>query len=736
MQPFQTVFLAEHIKIKRKGIYLISIILSALVPVLYFGYCLKKPETLSSPLPFNLFEHCYSKAKPLTVFFWPLLLIINARRLAQIDHKLGGWQWMETQPVAKLSIYFAKFSVLALSLLAGIGVFFIVSVIAALLLPHFIDIPAEASQHLYILPLLHFMFRIALSMLCIAAFQYALSVVMPGFIGPILIGFFLLVLTSVSEGLGYSPRWNFMGFIAVTGKNFQGGDLGNFLLYPEKLSLIAAAFFSAVGFWQYREKTWRRAFFKNGKRMWLSFGGLAVFGALFLWVYIPKRMSPFGKTILSGVIDSPLKVEKITVIHPYIGDTIATIDVKDNKYRQELNGDIPLDSYSMAFDNAFKSNATFSTGDSLHIKTRYYNLQSENKITGTRLAENQNEASAASFSQIPYLLETAAAFDFPDYFFAKLYKEYNGLRREKNKFVDIDNYVPRQDFIDKEQKLLAIQSLNYAYAYDGKRKALHPNDKTEWPENIKALKKEASMNDQSLLGSEAYVQYLGYALSDGGTVEPSPFRELNAITKLEAGVFKNRLLFSNLSRGLESAVSNEERALLYSQYAPLISGSLKQGIAQTYQSFVRIGKGNPAPLFEAVDLENKSVSLADFKGKYVMIDVWAAWCGYCRMQSPAFEKQADKYKDKNIQFVALSVDSDRRKWFAEAKQKSQTTLQLHAKNKDQLGKDYQIRSVPHFIFINPEGKIISANYSRPSDESFETILRHELQIKDRFHTPF
>ncbi|PGH40049.1 MAG: hypothetical protein CRN43_05375, partial [Candidatus Nephrothrix sp. EaCA] len=112
------------------------------------------------------------------------------------------------------------------------------------------------------------------------------------------------------------------------------------------------------------------------------------------------------------------------------------------------------------------------------------------------------------------------------------------------------------------------------------------------------------------------------------------------------------------------------------------------------------------------------------------------WCGYCRMQSPAFEKQADKYKDKNIQFVALSVDSDRRKWFAEAKQKSQTTLQLHAKNKDQLGKDYQIRSVPHFIFINPEGKIISANYSRPSDESFETILRHELQIKDRFHTPF
>src|SRR6218665_2578007 len=53
MQSFQTVFLAEHIKIKRKGIYLISIILSALVPVLYFGYCLKKPETLASPLPFG-----------------------------------------------------------------------------------------------------------------------------------------------------------------------------------------------------------------------------------------------------------------------------------------------------------------------------------------------------------------------------------------------------------------------------------------------------------------------------------------------------------------------------------------------------------------------------------------------------------------------------------------------------------------------------------------------------------
>src|SRR6218665_348670 len=730
MQPFQTVFLAEHIKIKRKGIYLISIILSALVPVLYFGYCLKKPETLSSPLPFNLFEDSYSRVSALTRFFWPLLLIINASRLAQIDHKLGGWQWMETQPVAKLSIYFAKFSVLALSLLAGIGVFFIVSVIAALLLPHFIDIPAEASQHLYILPLLHFMFRIALSMLCIAAFQYALSVVMPGFIGPILIGFLLLMLTSVLSVLDYSPRWNFMEFIAVTGKNFQGGDLGNFLVYPEKLSLVFAAFFSAAGFWQYREKTWRRAFFKNGKRMWFSFGGLAVFGALFLWVYTPKRMSSFGKTILSGVIDSPLKAEKITVIHPYIGDTIATIDVKDNKYRQELKGEIPLDAYLIVFDNTFSAYATFSTGDSLHIKTRYYNLESKHQITGTRLAENQSNAAVPSYQTIPYWLSPGADFSRPADFFSALFKEYSDLQKKKNKFATIDNYAPRKDFLDKEQKLILIECLNFAYEFANKRKALFPNEKTEWPENIKALKKEAPMDDQSLLGSKEYIQYLSYALSDGEQLKPSPLRELDAIAKLKEGAFKNRLLFANLSRGLEAAVSNEERTLLYSQYAPLISGSLKQGIDQTYQSFLRIGKGNPAPLFEAVDLENKPVSLADFKGKYAVIDVWATWCAPCRRESPVFEKQAEAYKDQNIQFVALSMDTDKQKWFAEAKQKSSRVLQLHLTDKDKLTADYRIPGIPHFIFINPEGKIISANYSRPSQEAFGTILRTELKIEE------
>jgi len=736
MQSFKAVFCVEHIKIKRKGVYLTSVIISALAPIVYFIYCLNLPQTLSSPLPFNLFEYCYSSVNALTGFFLPLLLIVNASRLAQIDHKLGGWQWMEIQPVARWSIYFAKFSVLALSALAGIGTFFILSVISAFLLPHFIDIPAEASQHLHILPLLHFMLRIALCMLCIAAFQYALSVMMPGFVGPILIGFFLLILTSILEKSSYSPRWNFIGFLSLTGNHFQGGDLGNFLVYPEKLSLVFATFFSAAGFWLYHEKTPRRAFFKNGKQTLVSLGALAAFCALFLWVYIPKKMQPFGKTVLSGSIDSPLSVEKITIIHPYVGDTIATLDVKDNKYRQELKGDIPLGAYYMIFDNAFKSNVIFSTGDSLHIKTRYYNSQSESKITGTRLAENQHKAPAASISLIAYWLEADAMLDRPGHFFSSLYDEYKTRRREKNKFVTLDNYAPRQDFTDKEQKLLAIQYLNYAYAYDHKRKALHPNDTTEWPENIKALKKEMPMDDQSLLGSEAYVQYLGYALSDGEQVEPSPFRELNAISKLEAGVFKNRLLFSNVKSGLEAATSNEERAKLYSQYAPLISGSLRQSIAQTYQSFLRIGKGNPAPEIEAADLENRSVSLADFKGKYVVIDVWATWCAPCRMQSPVFEKQADKYKDGNIKFISLSIDSDERKWFAEAKQKSQATLQLHAKNNDQLRKDYQIPGIPHFIFINPEGKIISANYSRPSDESFEIILRQEMQIKDGLRPPF
>jgi thiol-disulfide isomerase/thioredoxin len=143
-----------------------------------------------------------------------------------------------------------------------------------------------------------------------------------------------------------------------------------------------------------------------------------------------------------------------------------------------------------------------------------------------------------------------------------------------------------------------------------------------------------------------------------------------------------------------------------------------------------MGKGKPAPIFEATTIDGKKGSLADLKGKYVLLDVWATWCGPCKQQSPFFEKFALKYKKENIQFVAVSTDENIQKWYIAAKSKSKSVLQLHADNPNSFGKDYAVVSIPRFILIDPNGNFVNADLPFPSDASFEILLRKAMNLPE------
>ena len=67
--------------------------------------------------------------------------------------------------------------------------------------------------------------------------------------------------------------------------------------------------------------------------------------------------------------------------------------------------------------------------------------------------------------------------------------------------------------------------------------------------------------------------------------------------------------------------------------------------------------GKPSPDFELEDHKGGTKSLKDFKGKYVYIDVWATWCGPCLGQIPSLQKLEEKYKDKKIAFISISIDT-------------------------------------------------------------------------------
>ncbi len=144
-------------------------------------------------------------------------------------------------------------------------------------------------------------------------------------------------------------------------------------------------------------------------------------------------------------------------------------------------------------------------------------------------------------------------------------------------------------------------------------------------------------------------------------------------------------------------------------------------------------KGKPSPKFKNYqNFKGGKKSLANFKGKYIYIDVWATWCKPCLGEIPALKALEKEYHGKNIEFVSISIDNKRtsgswenanKKWKTMVADKNLTGIQLFAGEDIDFIKAYQINSIPRFIIIDPKGNIIDANAPRPSDAKLKSIFK-------------
>ena len=144
-------------------------------------------------------------------------------------------------------------------------------------------------------------------------------------------------------------------------------------------------------------------------------------------------------------------------------------------------------------------------------------------------------------------------------------------------------------------------------------------------------------------------------------------------------------------------------------------------------------KGKPSPSFEYENHKGGKTSLADLKGKWVYIDVWATWCGPCIMEIPYLQELEKKFHGKKIAFVSISVDpaKDKEKWKKFVTNKSLGGIQLFADNNfnSDFIKAYSINSIPRFILLDPNGNIVDADALRPSYPDLEKELNALLQKK-------
>jgi thiol-disulfide isomerase/thioredoxin len=125
-------------------------------------------------------------------------------------------------------------------------------------------------------------------------------------------------------------------------------------------------------------------------------------------------------------------------------------------------------------------------------------------------------------------------------------------------------------------------------------------------------------------------------------------------------------------------------------------------------------EGDPAIDFTYPDKDGNEFSLSSFEGSLVYVDVWATWCGPCKVEIPHLKKLEEEYHGKNITFLSVSVDTDKEAWLKMVEEKELGGVQIWADGWSQITKDYAIFGIPRFMLFSTDGHVISSDAPRPS----------------------
>jgi len=174
-------------------------------------------------------------------------------------------------------------------------------------------------------------------------------------------------------------------------------------------------------------------------------------------------------------------------------------------------------------------------------------------------------------------------------------------------------------------------------------------------------------------------------------------------------------------------LSLDELKTVRAKLSPSLTGSpYVTDLDDIIKQLEKVEIGQVAPEFSLPDTAGVTVSLSDFRGKYVLLDFWAAWCPPCRRENPNVVETFQQFKDKNFTIIGISLDYNRNSWLKAIADDELTWSHLSDLKywDSEVAALYGVRGIPANVLLDPDGVILAKNIT---GEDLPNTLREVIK---------